>query len=254
MNKKGDQSGTWFAIIITLTSMLVLGVILVSFVNPTYREIFETGSIPPFIGETFDVVIALISPIVNAVYFLVVPADQPDNVRMAAIALFFLVTILGTKILEKFFNEPFLPLIISVIVGAIMSRSLSGTLLETSFLGASGLAVIVFLIASFVVLAVSKKVDEVTDNKLILIGANAFVGFIFFLLFWLWLDVWEFGLIYLLISSAIGFVDAFVPELRLRSGTQDARKAGETGKQMKKVLDAWLEISRETKRLEENEK
>ena len=111
MNKRGHKTGIWFSILIALMTILILGVIMVSFVNEQFAD--QVGGLPGIIGTVYDIIIAIFEPIINGIYKLVAPEGEGPNIKMMAVVIFLLITLVGTYILGPLFKEPFFPFFIA---------------------------------------------------------------------------------------------------------------------------------------------
>lgn len=248
MNKRGQEGeggGFWPAAILILAIVIIVIVVVTSFLGPSVAEGFV--GVPDAVVTVINGIVSVATPIVNGIYFVVAPTGQDtnDNVRMIALAIFFLVTLIGTKALRPFMKGPFLAFFISIIVGVIAARGLTQTILEDAALSASPLAAVSLILGFLPVYAITKNLDKWGWAKQVWSKFVVFVviGAVYWIFFALIFDSPFLGATYAVGILALGATEMLSPYYRSVRRARRARGIGRTIRRGEHVEETMAEAS-----------
>ncbi len=160
MNKRGQTNALFWGVVAWAGILIII--LLAVLVNVSNLGSFGgfVSDFPQGVQTAVDIITTIGTPIVDGIYALVAPAGQDENVQMIALAIFFLLLLIGTKTLEPFFKSHIWSFFISLIIGVIAARSLTATILEESALAASPLAAVSLLLGFLPVFVIARSVNK----------------------------------------------------------------------------------------------
>jgi hypothetical protein len=244
MNRRG-KSSVWAVIIWAVVLFIILGVVLVSYFDTNFSG--KIAGLPSVAGTVYDVVISVFEPIVNGIWFVVAPTGPGtnDNVRMIALAIFFLITFIGTKLLRPLIKGHFLAFAISIIIGVITARSLTGAILERSGFVASPIVALSLFLGFGVIYYVTKNINnwpfgETPPGKLTIYTVIAAV---FLVVYWQVFDSLILGIIFAAGTVAMGVMEMVYPAYKEHKEKREGVQTGETMAEIKDVEETGKELA-----------
>lgn len=244
MNRRGKGS-VWVTIIWAVVLLAILGVVLVSYFDANFSGKIE--SLPAVIGVVYGVIINILEPIVAGIYKVVAPTgpDTNDDVRMIALAIFFLITLVGTKALRPLIKGPFLALAISVIIGVITARSLTRAILEKSGFIASPIIALSLFFGFGILYFITKNIDnwpfgKTPAGKMVIYTV---VAAIFLVVYWQVFDSLALGIIFAAGTIVMGVTEMVYPMFKEYKEEKEGEETGKTMAEMKEVEDTAKKMS-----------
>ncbi len=156
-NKRG--SGTLFLVILYVIGAALLLTLALSYLSEAGGTSNFMNALPDGIDMFIEIFGKIVSPIGKAIYFVVAPQGESQNVQVIAFSIFLLLFLVGYKSLRPFFGE-LTAILVSGIIGVIAGRSLTATILEETALGASPIAAASLLVGFIPIYALSMNIDK----------------------------------------------------------------------------------------------
>jgi hypothetical protein len=235
MGRRAQEGGIW---LVVLWIIIVLGSLAFVFVSVTDTEFGASinQNLPDAVGSVYDTVLAVFTPLVEGAYFVVAPSDacagatgdcNEDNVRMIAFAIFLLLTLVGTKTLRPWIRGPFLAFFISVIIGVIAGRSLTGTVLKETALGASPIAAASLILGFIPVFAITQNIGKWGLTRVSEMVVYTVASAVYLFVFWFGFDSLALGITYAAGIVLLGAGQIIVPWFKNANRERSDENLGE---------------------------
>lgn len=245
MNRNGVSNSllAWI-----LWAGIVVSIFAVIIVNATNLGLpgFDLSGAPDGARMIVDSLIKVVSPFVEALFFIVAPSGQDENVQMIAFSIFLLLVLVGTRTLRLAFGQGTgkrYAFFISVIVGLIAARSLTATLLKDTALAASPIAVVSLLLGFIPIFALTRNLDRLNLTNFSKMAVFTVTSLVYFFVFWFGFEALVLGAVYGAGIALIGLGEAVFRVMAPHMEENQNKKTGqfiawagkveETAKQMR---------------------
>jgi hypothetical protein len=218
MGRRAQEGGIW---LVVLWIIIVLGSLAFVFVSVTDTEFGASinQNLPDAVGSVYDTVLAVFTPLVEGAYFVVAPSDacagatgdcNEDNVRMIAFAIFLLLTLVGTKTLRPWIR-----------------RSLTGTVLKETALGASPIAAASLILGFIPVFAITQNIGKWGLTRVSEMVVYTVASAVYLFVFWFGFDSLALGITYAAGIVLLGAGQIIVPWFKNANRERSDENLGE---------------------------
>ncbi len=242
LNKRGGSLGSVIGAIIIFGVVLAILTSYLVGIGEGGEFVSTIENLPLGLEKVFEIYANVLGPVFNGIFSLVAGsgATLDSNEGMIALGIFFLLVIIGTSTLNKFFRSQTISFVVSAIVGIIASRGLmrNPAIIDEVALAGSPIAATTFLLGILPVLMVQSMLDKWFAPDVFDRNAQTAGFMIKRVTFWIVLAaVYYFVFRYVFNAQGLGIIyaagivlfaigDAFLPELRKRKEERESKRTG----------------------------